>query len=78
MLFCWVNKLESELKMLGLQVKEMREELKELKDDGEYDYDSDLQVEALIDELKETRDSKKDSYSNWKVIIEAEEGRIRY
>ena len=72
---CRINKIEFQLRFAAARIKEIKEELQEIKDDSDSDDDKKSKIHDLKQELKMTRESKKDSYQNWKVVTEAEEAR---
>ena len=55
---CRVNKIEFELRFAASRINEIREELKELKEDADSDNNIDLETKQLKQELKLTRQSK--------------------
>ena len=62
-----VNKIEFELKFTASRIKEILEEIKELREDCDGDADVLLEIIDLKEELKKTRKAKKDTFQNWKV-----------
>mmetsp|Transcript_20672 Transcript_20672/g.19901 ORF Transcript_20672/g.19901 Transcript_20672/m.19901 type:complete len:83 (+) Transcript_20672:191-439(+) len=58
---CKINKVEFELNFASDRIKEIREELKELREDDAEDTEEGLLV-LLKDELKKTKSSKKDLF----------------
>ena len=70
-----MNTIEFELRFVASRINEIRQELKELKDDADSDDDIDEEIEDLKNELKKTRQSKNDSFQIWQVLTEAEEVR---
>ena len=69
---CRIDKIEFEMRYHTSRIKEISEELKELREDGNNDQDT---VDELKKEIKKARLAKKDAFQNWQVVTDAEEGR---
>ena len=76
---CRRSNIEFELRYAESRIKEIKEELKELKDNSDSGSDSDDDVETktkeLKGELKKTRVPKKESFRNWNIVCDADEER---
>ena len=70
---CRINSIEFELKFAAARVKEIKEELEEIR----VDRDEDDVLETLKTELKNTRTSKKKLFQKWKEITDTELERSR-
>ena len=72
---CRIDKVEFEMRYQTSRIKEIKDELIELRDDSDEDEDNAVAIIELKREMKEVRKDKKDSYKNWKIVTDAEEGR---
>ena len=70
---CRINTIEFELKFAAARVKEIKEELEEIRADG----DEDDLLDSLKLELKNTRSSKKKLFRKWKEVTDKELERRR-
>ena len=71
---CRINKIEFQLKYQTSRIKEIQDEIREVREDGDGDIDVNV-LSELKRELKESWKAKKEAYEKWSVITDAEEGR---
>ena len=72
---CRIDKIEFEMRYYSSRIKEIVDELKELREDGDSDDEKENEVKQLKSELKSVRRSKKNAFQNWTVVTQAEEVR---
>ena len=68
---CRIDKIEFQLKYYTSRIKEIQDEVNELRMYGDSD---DEAMSELRKELKEARKDKKEAFEKWSVITDAEEG----
>ena len=72
---CRKDKIEFEMRYHTTRIKEISDELKDLREDELNGDDNTKEQANLKIEMKNVRQAKKNAFINWRVVTEAEEGR---
>ena len=72
---CRIDRIEFQMRYYSTRIKEINDELRELRQEAK-NGDDNIEYQAeLKEELKKVRKSKKEAFSNWSIVSETEEGR---
>ena len=72
---CKINNMEFQLKFTTSRIKEIKEEIRELKDEAGSDDDIDDELKELKSELKSCKESRNSLYTSWKALSDEEVAR---
>ena len=72
---CRIDRIEFQMRYYTTRIKEITDELRELRQEAK-DGDDNIEYQAeLKEELRNLRKSKKDAFSNWSIVSGTEESR---